>query len=354
MSAAITPALHPQVFLCDESINDLHPTAISHIQTPGGSGNPGNFLSTTRYESLDDVRGRLFNLKLQNNRHYTVELPHICHTPLCKPFSAVLLTCTTRSLLAQVSWRWKRCVRVCHVRFSISSSRSSTRPISIPFMNIRRRNGTPSSRLSWPWLAMIYASVRTSNDWSRNLRRPPLPRRSKRPRSIAVIPTKIGHSCWMRSVGSNRISWNYSTKMISLCSYWTRRRIFLTTNTMMEHWIPCHCCRATSTISPKTKTTRTPLVNGHTIWAAPVVRRCWSIKATHRRAAWNIRHRPSYRTSFLNKDTKLCRLHPPWPRWIEVINRNSNEFTDIPPLMPTIHCTPMLDRFSVPCTSFTK
>jgi hypothetical protein len=54
------------------------------MQTPGGSANTGNFLSITRYESLDDVRGRLFNLKLQNNRYYTVELPHICHTPLCK------------------------------------------------------------------------------------------------------------------------------------------------------------------------------------------------------------------------------------------------------------------------------
>jgi len=81
----LTPAAaHPQSFLCDESLNDLHPTAISHIQTPGGSTNPGNFLSTTRYETLDDVRGRLFNLKLQNNRYYTVELPNICHTPLCK------------------------------------------------------------------------------------------------------------------------------------------------------------------------------------------------------------------------------------------------------------------------------
>ena len=68
----------------DESLNDLHPTALSNIQTPGGSGNTGNFLSTTRYEALDDVRSRLFNLKLQNNRYYTVELPNICHTPLCK------------------------------------------------------------------------------------------------------------------------------------------------------------------------------------------------------------------------------------------------------------------------------
>lgn len=94
--------MHPQAFLCDESINDLHPTAISHIQTPGGSGNPGNFLSTTRYESLDDVRGRLFNLKLQNNRHYTVELPNICHTPLCKLFKSVLLARTTGYFRLQV------------------------------------------------------------------------------------------------------------------------------------------------------------------------------------------------------------------------------------------------------------
>ena len=76
----------PQSFICDESINDLHPITISQIQTPGGSGNTGNFLSTTRYETLDDVRSRLFNLKLQNNRYYTVELPNICHTPLCKHF----------------------------------------------------------------------------------------------------------------------------------------------------------------------------------------------------------------------------------------------------------------------------
>jgi hypothetical protein len=57
---------------------------MSNIQTPGGSANTGNFLSVTRYETLDDVRSRLFNLKLQNNRYYTVELPNICHTPLCK------------------------------------------------------------------------------------------------------------------------------------------------------------------------------------------------------------------------------------------------------------------------------
>ncbi|CAF4583948.1 unnamed protein product, partial [Rotaria magnacalcarata] len=62
---SLTPTPNPQTFFCDESLNDLNPTAISNIQTPGG---PGNFLSTTRYESLDDVRGRLFNLKLHNNR----------------------------------------------------------------------------------------------------------------------------------------------------------------------------------------------------------------------------------------------------------------------------------------------
>jgi len=84
VSSTLTPAANPQSFLCDESLNDLNPTTISHIQTPGGSANTGNFLSITRYESLDDVRGRLFNLKLQNNRYYTVELPNICHTPLCK------------------------------------------------------------------------------------------------------------------------------------------------------------------------------------------------------------------------------------------------------------------------------
>lgn len=75
----------------DESLNDLNPTAISNIQTPGGPGNAGNFLSINRYESLDDVRGRLFNLKLQNNRYYTVELPNICHTPLCKFSNLVII-----------------------------------------------------------------------------------------------------------------------------------------------------------------------------------------------------------------------------------------------------------------------
>ena len=87
----MTPAPHPQSFLCDESLNDLHPTTVSHVQTPGNSGHPVNFLSITRYEALDDVRGRLFNLKLQNNRYYTVELPNICHTPLCKSFPNFIL-----------------------------------------------------------------------------------------------------------------------------------------------------------------------------------------------------------------------------------------------------------------------
>ncbi|UJR26009.1 hypothetical protein I4U23_007355 [Adineta vaga] len=102
VSSTLTPAAHaPQSFMCDESLNDLHPTAISNIQTPGGSGNTGNFLSTTRYEALDDVRSRLFNLKLQNNRYYTVELPNICHTPLCLSALKAVCSCVPREVFNQ-------------------------------------------------------------------------------------------------------------------------------------------------------------------------------------------------------------------------------------------------------------
>ncbi|CAF3891883.1 unnamed protein product, partial [Rotaria magnacalcarata] len=95
---SLTPTPNPQTFFCDESLNDLNPTAISNIQTPGG---PGNFLSTTRYESLDDVRGRLFNLKLHNNRYYTVELPNICHTPLCLSALKAVCSCVPREVFNQ-------------------------------------------------------------------------------------------------------------------------------------------------------------------------------------------------------------------------------------------------------------
>ncbi|CAF3428235.1 unnamed protein product [Rotaria socialis] len=98
VSQSLTPTPNPQTFFCDESLNDLNPTAISNIQTPGG---PGNFLSTTRYESLDDVRGRLFNLKLHNNRYYTVELPNICHTPLCLSALKAVCSCVPREVFNQ-------------------------------------------------------------------------------------------------------------------------------------------------------------------------------------------------------------------------------------------------------------
>lgn len=98
VSTMLTPALNHQPFMYDDSINDLNPAAISNIQTPGGSG---NFLSTTRYETLDDVRSRLFNLKVQNNRYYTVELPNICHTPLCLAALKAVCSCVPREVFNQ-------------------------------------------------------------------------------------------------------------------------------------------------------------------------------------------------------------------------------------------------------------